>query len=250
MLRSIARKALSLASLRIVAKSATRFPVELSVQDRSIFNYVRDNRLSLVSDEVLYSTLMACAHVAAQNVEGDFVECGAYKGGNAILAADVFRRTSLERSLWLFDTFAGMTAPTDVDVNVSGMPARRKFAANQRASHNEWQYAPLQSVKASFAKASLLHDNVHFVKGDVLETLRIGPLPNTIAVLRLDTDWYESTKLELEVLYPRLSPGGVLIVDDYGSWDGSRRAVDEYFQARLRPFFQVCDTTRVGVKLA
>ena len=71
-------------------------------------------------------------------------------------------------------------------------------------------------------------ERIHFVRGPVEETLPAGA-PDEIALLRLDTDWYESTRHELEHLYPRLAAGGVLLVDDYGHWEGARKAVDEYF---------------------
>ena len=133
-----------------------------------------------------------------------------------------------------FDTFAGMTAPTINDVNFRGEVAQAKFDASQRADHNEWCYAPLEEVRANFEKAALLSDRVRFVKGDVALTLAdSGNLPAAIAVLRLDTDWYESTKAELEVLYPRLAAGGILIIDDYGHWGGARKAVDEYLAAAV-----------------
>jgi O-methyltransferase len=105
-------------------------------------------------------------------------------------------------------------------------------------------------VKANFANAGLLAEGVKFVKGDVAQTLaEPNELPAVISVLRLDTDWYESTRAELESLYPRLSRGGVLIIDDYGHWGGARKAVDEYFSQRDRPFFQYIDqTARSGVK--
>jgi O-methyltransferase len=98
-----------------------------------------------------------------------------------------------------------------------------------------------------------LDDKIIFIQGDVAVTLEVpNNLPEGIAVLRLDTDWYESTKKELEILYPRLSVGGVLLVDDYGHWVGAREAVDEYFKRHNnRPFLVYNDNTgRAGVKVA
>jgi hypothetical protein len=93
-------------------------------------------------------------------------------------------------------------------------------------------------------------EKMHFVQGAVEKTLREHELPPSIAVLRLDTDWYESTKVEMEVLYPRLARGGVLMIDDYGHYAGSRRAVDEYFsEAGIVPLLQPIDYTgRIFVK--
>jgi O-methyltransferase len=243
---------LSVVGLKIIPAGAghRRFPVELQDSDQKIFWYVRENRLSTSSDERLFATIMACRHVAEREIAGDFVECGVWRGGNSILAADVFRSLASGRSVWLFDTFAGMTEPTAADVNFRGESAEAKFRLSGRADHNEWCYAPIEEVKANFANAGLLTGQVRFIKGDVAQTLSgAGELPETIAVLRLDTDWYESTRMELEALYPRLAPGGVLIIDDYGHWGGARKAVDEYFAGRQRPFLQYIDqTARIGVK--
>lgn len=231
-------------------QNATRFPVECDAGDRAILEYIVDNGLTMVSLERLFTTLMACKHVCEAAVEGDFVECGVWRGGNSILAADVFRRAQQERRTWLFDTFAGMTEPTDDDVKYNGHGARETFVKKQRASHNDWCYASLEDVQESFRRRDLSR-HARFVKGDVLQTLADPQsLPDRISVLRLDTDWYESTRAELEVLYPRLVRGGVLIVDDYGDWQGARKAVDEYFQTVPRPFLQYTDATgRVGVKI-
>jgi hypothetical protein len=119
-----------------------------------------------------------------------------------------------------------MTRPTVGDVDLGGNSASDyldKFADDGR-----WCYATLDDVRETFRRSGIRDDAVNFVKGDVEHTLR-KRLPKKISILRLDTDWYESTKLELEILYPRLAKGGVLIIDDYGHWEGARRAVDEYF---------------------
>lgn len=226
------------------------FPVECDEGDRAILAHVLDAGLTMVSHERLFTTLMACKHVCHSGLDGDFVECGVWRGGNAMVAADVFRRAAQPRQCWLFDTFTGMTEPTDADVRRNGEGARETYLSKQRSDHNEWCYASLEDVQDSFRVAGLTQ-NVHCIKGDVLNTLADQRnLPSKISVLRLDTDWYESTKAELEVLYPRLVPGGILIIDDYGHWQGARKAVDEYFLSVPRPFLQYTDATgRVGVKL-
>jgi predicted O-methyltransferase YrrM len=112
-----------------------------------------------------------------------------------------------------------------------------------------WCYASLDQVSQNFAAAGLSTKTSHFVKGDVMETLKDN-LPEQISVLRLDTDWYESTRFELEVLYPRLSKGGVLIIDDYGHWSGSRKATDEYFSSIQAPLLnRVNDQVRLCIKV-
>ena len=213
-----------------------------------MLEYVLRNRLSMTSVERLATTIMACKHVVSREIPGDFVECGVWRGGHPILAAWTFQNLGSDRRVFLFDTFAGMTAPSGKDSDASAM---RGFLENQRVTHNEWCYASLEDVKQNLEKAGLLNDRVVFVKGDVLDTLsKEELLPKRISVLRLDTDWYESTKRELEILYPRLSVCGSLIIDDYGHWAGARDATEEYFSSSGgRPFLQYIDyTSRAGVK--
>ena len=253
-MRKLIQKSLQMFGLKLVEleDDERQFPVELSADDKRILKHVIHGRLTMTSRERLYATAMACRHVIDKGIAGDFVECGVWRGGNSMIAADVFSRTSANRATWLFDTFAGMTAPTDADVDLVGAPAQAEFARTQGKGFSSWCLASLEDVQHNFATARIATTSVHFVKGDVLKTLEdASRLPDRIAVLRLDTDWYESTKRELEVLYPRLSPGGILIIDDYGYWVGARKAVDEYFESRPRPFLQYVDQTgRVGVKLS
>jgi hypothetical protein len=253
-IKSLVKSCISVMGYQLVRKSNNfdfqSFPTELSKDDRSIFDYVVENSLSMSTRERLYSTLLACRHVVEAKIPGAFVECGVWRGGNSIIAADVFRRLDPQRRIHLYDTFAGMTAPTAIDINLDGMSASQKFQATAREDHNEWAFSPLEEVQANFSRRGLLNDNVSFVRGDVLETLRQPEnLPAVISVLRLDTDWYESTRAELETLFPMLSDGGVLIIDDYGHWSGARKAVDEFFSTRRRPLLQYVDyTARMGVK--
>jgi hypothetical protein len=226
-------------------------PVELAAADAVIVEHVLSRELTMVSRERLFATAMACRHVISQRIAGDFVECGVWRGGNALIAADAFAREGAGRSVYLFDTFSGMTRPTPVDVRArDGRDAMADFAALQKDTHNEWCYASLADVRRNFADANLLGPSIRFVEGDVVDSLeQEANLPRAIAVLRLDTDWYESTRAELETLYPRLVPGGALILDDYGHWGGARKAVDEYFSDRPKPMLQYTDYTgRMGVK--
>jgi len=227
------------------------FPIEFSEPDKYITRYVMERELTVVGKENLFSTVMACKYVSEANIPGDFVECGCYRGGNGIVAADVFQRYSQDRKIWLYDTFAGMTRPGQHDFsNHDGSPVLGHFLNLQRETHNEWVYASLPEVRNNFENAGFLDDNVKFIQGDVLETLKAANnLPDQIAVMRLDTDWYESTKIELDALYPRLSVGGILVIDDYGHYAGAKKAVDEYFKD-MRPYFQYIDyTARIAIKL-
>jgi len=234
--------------------SSSKMPVELTPEECDIIRHVFSHKLTLVSPERLWTTLMACKHAIEHKIEGDFVECGVWRGGNAMVAAEMFKLYGVSKKIWLFDTYKGMTAPTDVDVSIAdGLAARNKYVSKKRGTHNEWCYASLDDVKNNFDQRDLLSENVVFVEGDVCQTLKDRRhVPTNICVLRLDTDWYESTKVELEVLYPRLTVGGSLIIDDYGHWSGAKKATDEYFAIHgNRPFLQYTDYTgRISVKVS
>lgn len=159
-----------------------------------------------------------------EHLEGDIVECGVWRGGNMIAAMLAAERP---RTFWLFDTFAGMTEPGEHDWR-RGRHATES-AAYRKAGAAGWCRSELSEVQTNVEQYKRPDQEVLYVKGPVEQTLLYSRLPDKITLLRLDTDFYASTRAELEVLWPRVVPGGILIVDDYGSWDGCRRACDEYF---------------------
>jgi O-methyltransferase len=231
------------------------YPVEISHDERRIIDYVEANGLTMTSRERMFATLLACRHAARNDVPGDFVECGVWRGGNSLVAAAVFRLYGVRKKVYLFDTFEGMTAPTVHDSEISsGKPASIEFDERRRSVNtSDWCFASDHDVRENFIRAGLFDDNLIIVKGDVLSTLDVDAnLPKSICVLRLDTDWYESTRKELEVLYPRLVIGGSLLIDDYGHWSGSKSASDEFFQRLSAPPLMWCTdyTGRAGVKVA
>jgi O-methyltransferase len=159
----------------------------------------------------------ALVRIETKRIPGDIVECGVWLGGNIIMA----RKMASQRVCWLYDTFTGMAKPGEVD--------GQKAIGRYERQAGDWCRKSLDEVKAAFHETGVYDETkLRFVEGMVEDTLP-KTKPERIALLRLDTDWYSSTKIELELLYPRLSSGGVLIVDDYGHWDGARKAVDEYF---------------------
>jgi hypothetical protein len=147
-----------------------------------------------------------------------------------------------DRRLVLYDTFAGMTAPDGRDIEAAtGRTASSLLAASARDDHNHiWAVAPLDAVRANLGSTGYPPERIDYIAGDVCETLRDAP-QRPIAVLRLDTDWYASTRCELERLFPLLAPGGVVIVDDYGWWEGSRRACDEYLADKSERLHRIPD---------
>ena len=259
MLRRISNKFLKTFGYQLVKeKSKLNFPIEISEDDKKFISEILNPKeksnnlipLSMVSVERLWAVISATKYIVEQNIDGDMVECGVWRGGCSIAMARTLKKLGSDKKVYLFDTFEGMTEPTYLDKKASGYTdSIKKFNESQRDNHNEWCYASLQEVKSSFIKYDLL-DKALFVKGDVKKTLHdLTKIPNKISLLRLDTDWYESTKIELEILYPRLQSKGILMVDDYGSWDGARRAVDEYMQnlqLGKKPMQWVLDNTGRG----
>lgn len=227
---------------------------ELEVNDIEIIKYIFKNKLTMVSPNRLTDTLLAAKHVSKNNIPGAFVECGTWRGGNAIAAGLIFQKYGIKKDIYLFDTFLGMTKPKEnIDETMYlNKTSTEVFNESQIGEYNSWCYASLEEVKSNFTNAGLNIENIKFIKGDVEKTLDVlSNLPKNISVLRLDTDWYDSTKKELESLYNRLSINGVLIVDDYGYWNGAKKAFDEFFQQNniSQPFMISSDFTgRVGVK--
>ncbi len=198
-------------------------------------------------------------YVCRRPVPGNFVECGVWRGGSAMIAA----KTLLlygggDRKIFLFDTFDGMTEPGPEDKDWRGNDAARLMDEDRgnREDSLMWAVASLEDVTRNMEKTGYDPALIHYIKGDVAKTLQRTRTGN-IAVLRLDTDFYDSTLVELRELYPRLIQHGVLIIDDYGHWQGARAAVDEFFSVprgaagnggRLPDFHWVDYTGRVAVR--
>jgi hypothetical protein len=207
---------------------------------------------TMTSIERRYALWQAIHHVVQQRVEGAFVECGVWRGGSTMMAAIALRLLGADdRELWLYDTFEGMSEPTEHDVEAAtGMLAgQHPDIINRRIESNVFAYAELDDVRFNVARTGYPDDRIRYVQGKVEDTLPTYA-PTRIAVLRLDTDWYASTRHELEHLWDRLVAGGVLIIDDYGHWAGARKAVDEFFAGRDdAPLLSRIDYTgRIGVK--
>lgn len=189
---------------------------------------------TLIHVERMYSLYKAVQYVVKKGVPGDFVECGVWKGGASMMMAMTLKKMGdTGRTLYLYDTYAGMAKPTAEDK--ATMPGARAvddiWEQNQKGDHNEWCYGPLDGVKAAMARTGYPADKIVYVKGMVEDTIP-KTVPGKIALLRLDTDWYSSTKHEMEHLYPLLVRDGILILDDYGYWAGARKAADEYLASR------------------
>jgi O-methyltransferase len=192
----------------------------------------------------------AVRHVVAAGVEGAVVESGVWRGGSMMTVARTLMAEDRDDvDLYLLDTFEGMPAPSARDVHWSGESAQELLARDPDVDASKlWARAGLDDVQRAMALTGYPPSRVHYVKGRVQDTMP-EHAPDRVALLRLDTDWYESTWHELTHLYPRLSPGGILVVDDYGFWRGQREATDEYFRDHPpRPFLARVDDS--GVRIA
>lgn len=184
---------------------------------------------TMTSPERISSLYHAVRYILKENIQGDIVECGVWKGGSMMAAMMVLvEKNTLDRNFFLYDTFEGMSAPTAADRSYTGQTAAELMESSSQSDQGSiWCYSSLEEVKENIKGTGYPLERVTFVKGKVEDTLP-GILPGTIALLRLDTDFYESTLQELRYLFPLLIHGGVLIIDDYGHWEGARKAVDEY----------------------
>lgn len=196
--------------------------------------YRRYHERTMVPWKPLYWSWLAARHVSLHGIPGDVVECGVYRGGCSIIMA-----TAHNRNAWLYDTFTGMAEPGEFDFKGEKkgdrFDAMKRYEAVRLDGYVDWVYSSIDEVLDAIRNSEVDDNRFRLVKGKVEDTIP-EQVPDTIALLRLDTDFYESTRHELEHLYPKLSSGGILIVDDYGSWAGSRKAVDEFLEdLPLRP---------------
>jgi O-methyltransferase len=212
--------------------------------------------LTLTGATRLQALVDAVRYCASRGIEGAFAECGVWRGGSILAMILTLQDLGVtDRDIYLYDTFEGMTEPSEHDVSPIDPPALETWREAERQGEKAWPYLfdpetfNEESVLETVLSTGYPRERVHAVAGTVEETLP-GRAPDRLAILRIDTDWYESTRHELVHLYPRLVQGGVLIVDDYGHWQGARRAVDEYFAEHgPRPLLSRIDYTgRIAVK--
>jgi hypothetical protein len=213
---------------------------DLSATDIEIVRRVAP--FTMTSGARLASLIQAVHYVSAHHIPGEIVECGVWRGGSMMaIALSLLARGDTSRSLYLYDTYEGMPSPTSADVSFGGQKAHQLLAQDAPGT-GIWCYASLDDVKTNLMGTGYPESRINFVKGRV-ETTIPSTSPATIALLRLDTDWYESTRHELQHLYPRLSKHGALIIDDYGHWQGAKRAVDEFFREDPSVFLHRIDYT-------
>jgi hypothetical protein len=180
----------------------------------------KENVITMTSKERVEGLHQALKDVHLNSIEGDFVECGIYMGGNIIIAKKFFDSVNDLRNFYCYDTFKGMTEPGEFD----GSKAHKIWQTDAKCE------ASLDKVIEQFYFHKIFDNRIKIVEGDVRKTLKKEiDLPKKISILRLDTDFYDSTLIELQSLYHRIVLGGYLIIDDYGHWSGCKKATNEFF---------------------
>jgi len=182
--------------------------------------------------DTTYALFQAVKYVCKNNISGDMVECGVWRGGSMMLVAYTLQHFGdTTRELYLYDTFAGMTEPSEIDIDFDNIAYKPRWKEITTQGGLMGFGDTAERVKTNMLLTGYPERQMRFIVGDVLQTIPAA-LPSRISVLRLDTDWYKSTLHELEHLYDLIVPNGVLIIDDYGWCRGSRHATDEFFRRR------------------
>ncbi|WP_181357544.1 TylF/MycF/NovP-related O-methyltransferase [Stenomitos frigidus] len=217
-------------NLPAVEEPALEAPTAESAEETVMQTVLQKVRpYSMVPDSGIEFLIRSVQSLFDQQIEGDFVECGVWKGGcaAAIKLAELALQPDSQRLLHLFDSYEGLPPVQPIDGPMA--------AGWQQAVDSPWYFdncaASLEVVQQNFAQLGLLDARVQFYKGWFETTVPefVKRYPETkIAILRLDGDWYESTKVCLENLYPLVSEKGIIIIDDYYAWDGCAVAVHEY----------------------
>ena len=184
----------------------------------------------------------AVNYILKNNIEGCIVECGVESGNFEYIWINELMKNNSVRDIYLYDTFGGLVEPSEYDYTCKDA---KLYQMNKDEVYNTWKsyiinenvngwcYTPLDTVKHRLNSTGYPENKIHYVVGDVMNTLKDkSTIPEKIAILRLDTDWYESSKYELEQMYDNVVTGGVIIFDDYYHWDGQRKATDDFFLSR------------------
>lgn len=227
-----------------IRKVMQRFGVDLIPYDRTGSVYPRDFRadnieicnairpFTLTSKARQNALIDSVRYIVANEISGAIVECGVWKGGSMMAVALTLQKLGdVDRELYLYDTYAGMTAPTQEDICLTGVHALDVFSKLKTTGASTYLAVSVEEVRKNVLSTGYPKEKIHFIKGNVEDTIP-STMPSDIALLRLDTDWYASTKHEMQHLFPLLKQHGVLILDDYGHWGGSQQAVDEYLAER------------------
>lgn len=238
-----AKKLLAKRGIELKYKDQPLYDDEAMIQQATSliegYTMLPHTRLVSLADQISYCN--------TTGVEGAFVECGVWKGGAVALMAYVSKLTGGQnRSFHLFDAFQDICAPNPEIDGPTALKQTGKFAVYKEGEPQPMTgfydqfggHGTIDACREVIGKTGFPEHHIHFHKGWFQDTVfdaakTIGP----IALLRLDGDWYESTKVCLEAFYDKVTPGGFVIFDDYLAYDSCKKAVDEFFDKRgVKPF--------------
>ena len=229
-LKKIIKKIISFLGFEIVRKNNFNdrwndYIIECDEEDNRIIG--KATKYALCKKPNLWSLVQSIKYLSKKKISGDFVECGIFKGGSLGLMAYYAEKYKFDCKLYGYDTFEDgffKSSLNDKDISL-----KNKKIIPEKKIHN---FYPKKEEVVKILKTFFINEKYSpkLIKGDILKTLKEEDnIPKKISLLRMDTDLYLTTKLQLEVLYPRLERGGVLHIDDYGMCPGVKAAVDEYF---------------------
>lgn len=202
-------------------------PKDIPRKDQIFLNKIINNDLTMTSANNVLATYFSAISILKNNVDGDFIETGTWAGGHSIIIGYLLKKFKSNKKIFIFDTFTGMPNPMKDEVRISDNVSAKSII--DESQFNKCK-VDLSSVIKNIKMMNLELDNFNFIKGKTQKTLKKYSSLKNISFARIDTDWYESTKAEIEFIWPKLSKNGVLIVDDYGYWSGQKKAIDEYFK--------------------
>ncbi len=243
MINKIVRSTLQKFGYDIIKKTEEVETDRTTAEFKEIYQKVRP--YTMTSIDRIWSLHNAIKYVHKNKIEGDIVECGVWRGGSSMVSAlTLLKHADVQRNIYMYDTYEGMSEPTGEDVSVHGDTGEDTWKGINQC------FADFEDVSNNIYSTDYPKEKIKMIKGKVEDTIP-SDIPQQISLLRLDTDWYESTYHELVHLFPRLVKGGVIIIDDYGHWQGARKAVDQYFEENNIPILLnwIDYTGRIAIKI-
>ena len=208
---------------------------KLNKKEKKIVNICNNYSFQTSQINILRNNIDILNTIKKKRAQGDFVECGVYKGISLVFFQKYIEINNLENiKIYGFDTFEGIPEPSNEDIDIHGLSMKdtfEKYKINKESSN--WNNSSLDEVRLNFKDNTTHNDNLILIKGLVEETLlKKDNLPDKISLLKLDTSLYEGTKIELEVLFPKIQKGGIIIVEGYFKFLGVKKAVDNFFSTK------------------
>ncbi len=225
------------------------YPKDMDAEFFPIYHNCKN--FTMTSIERCYALYKAIEYIHEREIPGEIVECGVWKGGSAMICAlSLLHFGEMNRDIYLYDTFTGMVEPSPRDISLNGEIALDTYHELITHEYNNWCYAPFDEVSKNILSTGYPIEKIKLIKGKVEDTIPKYS-PSKIAILRMDTDWYSSTFHQFTHLYPLVPKGGVVIIDDYGYWQGCKEATDDYFRQRgdFILLNRIDDGGRIGVKI-